>query len=84
MAIIIEAIYQSGVLKPLTPLPQIKENQKVRLIVNYRYAPPLCYGEQASLIEAQKKHRIQLPPDVAREIGDSPGYELWETTDDVE
>ena len=73
MAIIIEAIYQSGVLKPLTPLPQIKENQKVRLIV-----------EQASLIEAQKKHRIQLPPDVAREIGDSPGYELWETTDDVE
>jgi len=73
MAITIEAIYQSGVLKPLTPLPQIKENQKVRLII-----------EQAGLIEAQRENRIQLPLDVARKIGDSPGYDMWEDIDDVE
>ena len=69
---IIEAIYQSGVLKPLVPLPYIMENQKVRLIV-----------EPVNLIEYQRKHRIHIPPDVAREIADSAYEDLWELPDDV-
>jgi predicted DNA-binding antitoxin AbrB/MazE fold protein len=33
MSISIEAIYESGVLKPLSPLPGLEEHEKVILIV---------------------------------------------------
>ena len=33
MSITIEAIYESGVLKPLSPLPSLKEHERVRLTV---------------------------------------------------
>ena len=79
---IIEAIYQSGILKPLVPLSQLEENQKVQLIIE-----PIRPDSQAvaglDLIEDQRKHRIQLPPDVACEIADSAYEELWELPDGV-
>lgn len=31
MSLIIEAIYESGALKPLAPLPELKEHERVRL-----------------------------------------------------
>ncbi len=33
MSITVEAIYEAGVLKPLTPLPELPEHTKVRLTV---------------------------------------------------
>jgi predicted DNA-binding antitoxin AbrB/MazE fold protein len=68
MSITIEAIYESGVLKPLTPLPHIKEREKVRLTV-----------EPISVIDDQRKSRLQIDPDVAREIIDSHEHGLLES-----
>ncbi len=67
MSITIEAIYEAGVFKPLTPLPNFKEREKVRLTV-----------ESISLIADQRRERIQIDPAVAQEIGDSPDYDLFE------
>jgi predicted DNA-binding antitoxin AbrB/MazE fold protein len=33
MGITVEAIYEAGVLKPLTPLPELPEHTKVRITV---------------------------------------------------
>ena len=67
MNITIEAVYEAGVFKPLSPVENLKEHDKVRLVV-----------EPANLIEEQRQNRIQIDPAVAREIGDSPEYDLLE------
>ncbi len=67
MNITIEAVYEAGVFKPLSPVENLKEHEKVRLVV-----------EPASLIDAQRQKRIQIDPAVAREIGDSPECDLLE------
>ena len=67
MNITIEAVYEAGVFKPLSPVENLKEHDKVRLVV-----------EPANLIDAQRQNRIQIDPAVAREIGDSPEYDLLE------
>jgi predicted DNA-binding antitoxin AbrB/MazE fold protein len=63
----IEAVYEAGVFKPLSPVENLKEHEKVRLGV-----------EPIGLIDAQRQHRIKIDPAVAREIGDSPEYDLLE------
>ena len=67
MNITVEAVYEAGVFKPLTPIESLREHEKVRLVV-----------EPVSLIDAQRQNRIQIDPAVAREIGDSPEYDLLE------
>lgn len=67
MNITIEAVYEAGVFKPLSPVENLKEHDKVRLVV-----------EPANLIDTQRQNRIQIDPEVAREIGDSPEYDLLE------
>jgi len=67
MNITIEAVYEAGVFKPLSPVKNLKEHDKVRLVV-----------EPANLIDAQRRNRIQIDPAVAREIGDSPEDDLLE------
>ena len=67
MNITIEAVYEAGVFKPLSPVENLKEHDKVRLVV-----------EPANVIDAQRQNRIQIDPAVAREIGDSPEYDLLE------
>ena len=67
MNITIEAVYEAGVFKPLSPVENLKEHDKVRLVV-----------EPANLIDAQRQNRIQIDPAVAREIGDSPEYDPLE------
>jgi predicted DNA-binding antitoxin AbrB/MazE fold protein len=67
MNITIEAVYEGGVFKPLSPVANLKEHDKVRLVV-----------EPANLIDGQRQNRIQIDPAVAREIADSPGYDLLE------
>lgn len=67
MSISIEAIYEAGVLKPLSPLPDLKEHERVRLTL-----------EPVSRITAQRKNRLQVNPQIAREIGDSHEYDSLE------
>jgi predicted DNA-binding antitoxin AbrB/MazE fold protein len=67
MDVTIEAVYEAGVFKPLTPIENLKEHEKVRLVV-----------QSVSLIDAQRQNRIQIDPAAAREIGDSPEYNLLE------
>lgn len=75
MHLTIEAIYEAGVLKPLTPLPALPEHSKVRLTVESLPAtdtPP-------NVIETQRQHRIALPESIARAIGDGHAYDLFES-----
>ncbi len=75
MSFIVEAIYESGVLKLLTPLPQLKEQERVRLTVE-----PVSTEEGIThLLEQQRQRRIQIEPRFAREIGDSHEYDLLGT-----
>ena len=74
MSITVEAIYEAGVLKPLTPLPELPEHTKVRITVEVISGTAL----RASVIDEQRRHRIPLDAAVAREIGDSHEYDLIE------
>ena len=67
MSLTVEAIYESGVLKPLVPLPNLKEHERVPLTLE-TISP---VEDAARLIEQQRQHRIQIEPHLAREIGDS-------------
>ena len=72
MSLIVEAIYESGVLKPLAPLPELKERKRVRLTLERNSAAE----EAVLLIGQQRQHRIRIKPRFAREIGDSHEYDL--------
>jgi predicted DNA-binding antitoxin AbrB/MazE fold protein len=74
MSITVEAIYEAGVLKPLTPLPELPEHTKVRITVEV--VPGTVSRD--SVIDEQRRHRITLDAAVAREIGDSHEYDLIE------
>lgn len=67
MSISIEAIYEAGVLKPLSPLPDLKEHEKVKLTL-----------EKVGYIAEQRKTRLQIDPKIGREIGDSHEYDSLE------
>lgn len=67
MSITIEAIYEAGVFKPLTPVADINENEKVKLTVT-----------RLSVIEHQRRNRIKSDPKLFREIGDADEYSLLE------
>ena len=68
MSISIEAIYESGVLKPLSPVPELQEHEKVTLIV-----------ERESLISRQRRERIQLPPEIVQALVEEPEFDLLES-----
>lgn len=76
MNLIVEAVYEAGVLKLLTPLPQLKEQERVRLTLERNYT---AAEEVALLLEQQRQRRIQIEPRFAREIGDSHEYDLLES-----
>ena len=67
MNITIEAIYEAGVLKPLSPLPQLKEHERVRVTV-----------ETPSIVD-ELQGKIAIDPTVAQEIIDSADYSLLES-----
>jgi len=75
MSITIEAVYESGVLKPLSPLPDLEEHARVRLTVE----AVSTAQEPASIIDQQRRNRIQIDSRVAREIGDHHEYDLIES-----
>jgi len=75
MRVTIEAIYEAGILKPLAPLPDLPEHTKVQITVE-----TITGTEQrGSVIDAQRKNRLHLNAQVARDIGDSHEYNLLES-----
>lgn len=75
MSITVEAIYAAGVLKPLSPLPELPEHTKVRITVE-----AIADTEQrSSVIDEQRRNRLHLVPQVARDIGDSHEHDLLES-----
>ena len=68
MNVTVEAVYEDGVFRPLSPVPEIEEHQRVTLIV-----------ESTNIIAGQRRQRIQLDPEIATEIGDSPEYSIFES-----
>jgi predicted DNA-binding antitoxin AbrB/MazE fold protein len=75
MSITVEAIYAAGILKPLSPLPELPEHTKVRITVE-----AIADTEQrSSVIDEQRRNRLHLAPRVARDIGDSHEYDLLES-----
>jgi predicted DNA-binding antitoxin AbrB/MazE fold protein len=67
MRITVEAIYEAGVFKSLAPLPDLQEHTKVRITIE------AIVGTEggASVIDEQRKNRLNLDSRVARDIGDS-------------
>ena len=63
MDITIEAIYESGVLKPLEPLEGLNDHDRVWLVL-----------QPIDTVAEQRLERIKLDPDAAREIGESFHY----------
>jgi predicted DNA-binding antitoxin AbrB/MazE fold protein len=59
MSITVEAIYESGVLKPLAPLPNLKEHERVLITV-----------ETKSVVD-QLRGRVKIDSTVAQEIIES-------------
>ena len=67
MNITVEAIYESGILRPLSPLPEIEEHARVRITV-----------ERSSTVD-QLSNKIQLDPATAREIIENPDLSVLES-----
>lgn len=65
MNITIEAVYESGVLRPLEPLDVLKEHERVRITVQ---AP--------GVVTEQRRQRIKIDPAVAHDIAESPEADL--------
>lgn len=72
MSIIVEAIYEAGVFKPLLPLSQLKEHERVRLTLEVENAE----DDVLKMIERQRHARIQIAPQLASEIGDNHEFDL--------
>ena len=66
MRITVKAIYESGVLKPLSPLPSLKEHERVRLTV-----------EKPRIID-DLQGKIIIDPAVAQKIIESVDYSILE------
>jgi predicted DNA-binding antitoxin AbrB/MazE fold protein len=66
MSVTIEAIYEGGVLKPLSPLAGVEEHERVLLTV-----------QTSSLVDSLPG-RIKLDPKIAQEIIESADYSVLE------
>ena len=72
MNIIVEAIYEAGVFKPLLPLSNLKEHERVRLTLEIKNPAE----DVIKMISRQRNQRIQIEPHLASEIGDSHDFDL--------
>jgi predicted DNA-binding antitoxin AbrB/MazE fold protein len=63
MAIIVDAVYENGVLKPLQPLP-LQEHEHVRVTVQQGDSPLVrAYGIMGWTGDAETLERIALDPE---------------------
>jgi predicted DNA-binding antitoxin AbrB/MazE fold protein len=69
MAIMVEAVYENGVLKPSEPLPW-KEGERVRLAISSLDSPLLkAYGLMGFTGTAEEAEYYALEPDLLPEEG---------------
>jgi len=69
MAIVVEATYENGMLKPAEPLP-LEEHQKVRVIVQSEASPILeAYGIVGWKGDHATLERFALDPDLDPQEG---------------
>lgn len=66
MAIILEAVYEDGVLKPAEPLP-LQEHEKVRITIELARRP-IWERLAARAAQTPPEEVSRLPPDGAAEI----------------
>lgn len=65
MGITVEAIYESGVLRPLEPLDTLQEHERVRITVL-----------PTAVVAGQRRERIKIDASVGQEIAESPENSL--------
>ena len=65
MGITVEAVYESGVLRPLEPLDTLQEHERVRITVL-----------PTNVVAGQRRERIKIDTSVAQEIAESPENSL--------
>ena len=70
MSIAIEAIFEEGVFRPLTTSINLKEGETVRLVV-----------EPITSIELQRRYRIDIEPDIVREIIESADFGIFQSSE---
>ncbi|MFN0107809.1 MAG: antitoxin family protein [Blastocatellia bacterium] len=70
MTIAVEAIYEAGVLKPVRPLNELKDKDKVFLKL-----------ETVRTLDELLANPIQIDPQIAREISENS---MWDTTEEME
>jgi predicted DNA-binding antitoxin AbrB/MazE fold protein len=68
MTITIEATYENGVLVPVEPL-ELADHERVRLTVERSPGP-----SAVEAVRRRRGHRIQVDPQLAREIALSPEF----------
>ncbi len=73
MTITIEATYENGVLVPVQS-PDLADHERVRLTVD---APPGLLPWRPS--GGRRGHRIQIDPQLAKEIAESPEFLIEES-----
>lgn len=67
MAIVIEATYEDGVLKPATPLP-FDEHEQVRVIVDNAISRVRqSYGLLKNSLDSSDLHRVAVEPEFSVE-----------------
>jgi len=65
MGITVEAIYESGVLKPIKPPDALQEHELGRITI-----------QPIGVVAEQRRERIRLDQAVAHEIAESSEYDL--------
>lgn len=74
MTVHIEAVYENGVFVP-RERPNLEEHDRVRLTVE-----TIRSGLQpGDIVRSRRKHRIQLDPETAQAIAESPEFDLFES-----
>lgn len=65
MTITVKAVYEPGVLRPLEPLDDLKEHERMRITVH-----------SVNTVAEQRNRRIKIDPEVVHEIAESPEHDL--------
>lgn len=83
MTITFEAIYESGVLKPLMPLTELKEKQRVQVNLETKEVPEgnnraTMRGESENVVDRQRRQRLILEPEMMDDLLNNPENDLFE------
>jgi len=83
MTITFEAIYESGVLKPLMPLTELKEKQRVQINLETNEVTEgnnraTLNRESENVVDRQRRQRLILEPEMMDDLLNNPENDLFE------